>query len=201
MFSTSSAFQTAVKQNTRDWKTQIVMETGQGQVTFTEAEIGQSSLKWKEASTDGTYFNFGSARCGEIEFFVQDYSGAYDAYQFNGAVCRPRVGLLLPNSTYEWVPLGVFYIDVPERQSDGFKLHGWDALILAERPFSEVPVTFPIGPINLLTQVCAFCNIPVNGSSLTTTFPRHKPKQHKPRASCHERRPSGAIFCKISLDL
>lgn len=165
MYPVSIDFQDAIKSNTRTFALRLEIETAFETFNLTDADVEMGSLKLDEKCAAGDTFSLGAAIISLFDIALNNRDGRYSDVQFNGGRMRPKIGLLLPNGTYEWVPLGVFNIDEVSRPTTSVPLGGSDNLVLLDHPFSEVPITFPCSHAQLLATICNTCGVTLQTSS------------------------------------
>lgn len=164
MISTSSAYKVAVRQRTREWYPTIIATTASGTTTLTQADIKQGSIRIRETIGDG--LGLGGAAMAEFTVTIYDTGSAARA-DFNGGTVKPAVGLMTTEGL-ETIPLGVFMIDEARRKKPYFvELHGFDNMSKAERPFSQVQITYPTTIGEIYHKITQFCGI----TEETTTLP------------------------------
>lgn len=112
---TTAAFRNAL-QNTyqiRALKADITYKTKTGTETtktLTQNDIVQGSFSISQSCIPGTVLEFGGVVSGQLEFSIWNEDKSWSGAKLKGATVKPYVGLLIGNS-YEWCPMGVFYID------------------------------------------------------------------------------------------
>ena len=170
MYPVTNEYKSAVNAADRKWKVRLNIETAFEVLELTENDIIERSLKLKDGVISGTEFSLGGVVAADFSVSIINRDGQYDFVQFNGAIIRPQIGLEV-SGDYEWVPLGEFTVDeparpikTPGRPFESVYLQAADNMIKFDRPFSNVPVTFPCSALALLSAVCLHC-----GVSLATT--------------------------------
>ena len=67
---------------------------------------------------------------------------------------------------FEWVPLGVFNVDISKKQPAAIQLQAIDNMVFFDRPFADISVTYPTTAVTLLTTICSQVGV----SLATTSF-------------------------------
>ena len=178
MYPVSDAYKSAINARTRKWDARITIRTAHESFMIGGQDIIQNSLTLTERAMNGDDFSLGGAMAADFAVSFRNLGGQYDDIQFNGAELRPEIGLLVDPDTYEWVPLGIFFVDevdrkvrLPDRPVNVVSLAAADRMMRLDVPFSQVAVTFPTTARNLLAAVCAHCRIPLSASAVA--FPNY----------------------------
>lgn len=167
MYSVSDAFKTQVKAETRDWAIKLALTLDSGTTyNLTEDDIESSTLQFQEASICGNTIQVGSVYANSLDFSLINDDGKYNEDNFQDAVVVAQVGLKLPDSTWEWVPLGKFNIISPGKKLSTISINCLDDMYRLNTPFSDVSVQYPINIAALTTAMCNHCNVSIS-SQLT----------------------------------
>lgn len=167
MYSVSDAFKTQVKAETRDWAIKLALTLDSGTTyNLTEGDIESSTLQFQEASICGNTIQVGSVYANSLDFSLINDDGKYNVDNFQDAVVVAQVGLKLPDSTWEWVPLGKFNIISPGKKLSTISINCLDDMYRLNTPFSDVSVQYPINIAALTTAMGNHCNVSIS-SQLT----------------------------------
>ena len=167
MYSVSDAFKTQVKAETRDWAIKLALTLDSGTTyNLTEDDIESSTLQFQESAICGNTIQVGSVYANSLDFSLINDDGKYNEDNFQDAVVVAQVGLKLPDSTWEWVPLGTFNIISPGKKLSTISINCLDDMYRLNTPFSDVSVQYPINIAALTTAMCNHCNVSIS-SQLT----------------------------------
>lgn len=167
MYSVSDAFKTQVKAETRDWAIKLALTLDSGTTyNLTEDDIESSTLQFQESAICGNTIQVGSVYANSLDFSLINDDGKYNEDNFQDAVVVAQVGLKLPDSTWEWVPLGKFNIISPGKKLSTISINCLDDMYRLNTPFSDVSVQYPINIAALTTAMCNHCNVSIS-SQLT----------------------------------
>lgn len=166
MYPVSSDFLKAIKSTQRSFVLKLEIDTAFDTFYLTEKDVDMGSLKLEEGCVSGDSLELGAAKAALFDISINNRDGRFDDVQFNGGIMKPFIGLELPNGNIEWVPLGVFNIDEVSRPTTSVSLGGSDNLILFDRDFADVPVSFPTTNKQLLLAICNRVGVPL----ATTNF-------------------------------
>lgn len=164
MQSSSSAFTTAIASNTIEPRARAIIQTATGTIYNVENEnIVRGSMNVKSRCFTRA-FALGSCIIDELKISILNHNAEWNNIDLTGATIWPFSGLLLPGGSIEYIPMGTFIIDEPNRPYDIISPTAHSRLMLLEKPLSDVTVTFPVTAYNLLLAICSECNIPVSPS-------------------------------------
>ena len=167
MYGVSNAYKTQVKAPTREWAIKLSLTLDSG-VTYnlTEKDIETSTFTFQESATCGSTIQVGSVYANSLDFSLINSDGKYNADNFQDATVSAQVGLKLPDGTYEWVPLGTFYVSSTGKKLSTLAINCMDGMYKLNVPFADVDIQYPINAAALVTAVCNHCNVPIS-SQLT----------------------------------
>ncbi|MGI6158129.1 MAG: hypothetical protein ACOYH4_06645 [Saccharofermentanales bacterium] len=179
------------KDTSQNWALHLLVNTYDKTFTLTEDDVADNSFKLARRSTDSDSLSIGSAVPADLSVTILNRDGELNDVLFAGATLTPQVGLEVSAGNFEWVPLGVFTVDTLERRMTSptapvteIELKARDNLMLFDKPFSDVKVSFPCSALTLLQAVCSHCRV-----SLATTDFTNKDYIIKTR-------PEGDISCR-----
>ena len=127
MYPTSSAYQKAVCASVRTDRVNGSLTLTDGTVlTLTDADIVSGSLCMDNQCVNGEELAFGCAYLGQVSLQLRTDLSRYALY---GACLRLDYALLLPDASWETVPLGVFTVAEAERRAGFVSLKAYDNLV------------------------------------------------------------------------
>jgi hypothetical protein len=132
---------------------------------ITEEDIVENGLSIEDGTTEGNVFSIGAAKIEKHMLYLNNIEDKFSSHNFTGAVLYPQIGLRLPD-TIEWLKKGVFTVDKSVNVNGTIAISAYDNMNKFEKPFSGVPVSFPVTAFNLLYAVCLYCGV----SLATLTF-------------------------------
>ena len=167
MQNSSTAFKTAISSTKRTLATKAVMQT----LDATIYNLGPGDIVAGSLSVDSACFQdgieHGSAVASDCSISLNNADGAWNNINLDGATLWPYSGIVLPDTTTEYVKLGTFIIDEPGRPYSQLTLQASDRMILLDEPFSAVVLAFPATNLQILQAIGAHCNVPL-ATSITT---------------------------------
>ena len=127
MYPTTSAYQKAVCASVRTDRVNGSLTLTDGTVlTLTDADIVSGSLCMDNQCVNGEELAFGCAYLGQVSLQLRTDLSRYALY---GACLRLDYALLLPDTSWETVPLGVFTVAEAERRAGFVSLKAYDNLV------------------------------------------------------------------------
>lgn len=166
MQNTSTAFKAAVISTKRTLAAKAVLQTADATIyNLGPGDIVAGSLSVNAACFDDG-IELGSTVASDCSIGLNNYDGRWNSINLDGATLWPYSGLVLPDTTTEYVKLGTFIIDVPGRPYSQVSIQASDRMILLDEPFSAVTRTFPATNLQILQAIGTHCLVPL-ASSIT----------------------------------
>lgn len=163
MYGVSNAYKTQVKAPTREWAIKLALTLDSG-VTYnlTEKDIETSTFTFQESSTCGSTIQVGSVYANSLDFSLINSDGKYNNDNFQDATVSAQVGLLLPDGTWEYVPLGKFNIYEPGKKLSTISIRSLDNMYRLNAPFANVDIQYPTNVMTLMSTICTHCGVPLS---------------------------------------
>ena len=169
MQNTSSLYKELIKQSGRLFKAEIAVTFSNGsRATLTDENIMQDSLSITTGTTDEGSFSIGNAVIAQLDFEIDNSSGAYDNLSFEDAVFDVRTALVIRQSydgtlTPEWLRKGIFTAEEVTVDENYIKITAYDNLAKLDKPFEGSGISFPMTLGLLYQRICAYCGVPYGG--------------------------------------
>ena len=169
MQNTSSLYKELIKQSGRLFKAEIAVTFSNGsRATLTNENIMQDSLSITTGTTDEGSFSIGNAVIAQLDFEIDNSSGAYDNLSFEDAVFDVRTALVIRQSydgtlTPEWLRKGIFTAEEVTVDENYIKITAYDNLAKLDKPFEGSGISFPMTLGLLYQRICAYCGVPYGG--------------------------------------
>jgi hypothetical protein len=90
----------------------------------------------------GEDFEIGSTCASELDLEINNISGSYSSAAFQGATVTASIGVQRSDLTYEYCPLGVFYVDSVNKTETSIQIKCYDAIVLMETLYVST-LTYP----------------------------------------------------------
>lgn len=166
MYNVSTDFLTAVRQPGRVFKSKVtVKKTGYADLNLTDAQI--MSMKLSSSSISGEDFEIGTTCAAQLDIEIANLDGSLTTAAFQDAQILASIGVLLADGvTFEYCPLGVFYVDTPSRTDTSIKLTCYDAMVQLETLYQST-LTYPATLLQIAQDIAAKAGLTL----ASTTFP------------------------------
>ena len=155
------------KKNYRQVAT-ITMETSNGTVTITEADIKDGGLSVNRYSCSGEKIELGSAIAGELTLKLNNIDGKYNSVQFEGAELYVTIGIKKWDA-HAWelpvlytMPLGYFTVDRTPRLLETIEITALDRMVQFDKYVDRTALTLPTTIGTLVSHCATTCNVPSN---------------------------------------
>ncbi len=174
MQNVSELFKTEIRKPLRQFRAKATIKTANLQTyELDDEDIVLGSMRVSSAC-QRDQLEFGAVIASDFSIRLINSDGRWDDIDLIGATIEPYSGIVLPNSTTEYVLLGTFIVDRPGRPYSTVDLRAADRLVLLDRPLSEVAVTYPTTNYGLLSAICQHCNVPLSPSMATSLIERNR---------------------------
>ena len=158
MYSVSNNFKTAIKSSIIKYKIRGTI----GSDSFTEDNILADSLSIYNQCSGNDDVAIGSVYVGELDAtFLMDL----DKYSVHGKEITLEVGVKLANSTYEYVPMGVFTIVEADRSGNGLVVKAYDNMSKLDKSFTE-QITGTL--YEMAVFACTSCGVELANANFNT---------------------------------
>ena len=150
MYSVSSAYLTAMKQDTftRTLRGKI------GNINYTIDDVLTGSCTITNKISDGTEVRIGSVNIGTLTItFINDH-GITD---WSGQIITVEEGLLLEGGTYEYVPMGKFIVSEAQRTASGTVVTAYDFMSKFDKRW-QISTTSGKA-FSFLNYICQQCGV------------------------------------------
>lgn len=155
------------KKNYRQVAT-ITMETSNGTVTITEADIKDGGLLVNRYSCSGERIELGSAIAGELTLKLNNIDGKFNSVQFEGAELYVTIGIKKWDAR-NWempvlytMPLGYFTVDRTPRLLETIEITALDRMVQFDKYVDRTALTLPTTIGSLISHCATTCNVPSN---------------------------------------
>ena len=165
MYPVSQAFRETVLSNNRTFALKIHIDTAFESFDLTDEDISLGALKVTEGAVSGNTFSLGAAVVADLSMTLLNTGGRFDEVQFNGGKLVAQVGLEVAENEFEYVPLGVFNIDDVSRPTSVVTISAANNLLLLDKPFADVGLSFPATHLQILTFICQYCGVPLGSTN------------------------------------
>ena len=166
MYSVSADYLTALSQPFHKYKLTGMI----GTEAFDEANIVSGSLSVTNKVSEGSEIKLGSVYTGELRATFSGLNIARGAWV--GKAISLSEGLQLADTTYEYVPLGTFYVSEAKHTAEGVEVVAYDAMTNFDKTASQTKIPAEGGAYDYLKAACNACGVTLaNSLANLMTFP------------------------------
>lgn len=166
MYSVSADYLTALAQPFHKYK----LTGSVGTESFDEANIIAGSLSITNRIAEGSEIKLGSVYTGELRATFTGLSIARGAWV--GKAITLSEGLQLADDSFEYVPLGVFYISEANHTQEGVEVVAYDAMTKFDKSVSQTRIPTTGTAFAYLNAACTACGVTLGMASADlSTFP------------------------------
>lgn len=163
MYGVSDVYKAQVKAATRDWAIRLALSLDSGETyDLTEQDVESGTFTYQESSTCGDTIQVGSTYANSLDFSLINKDGRFNTVNLQDATIVARVGLLLPDGTWEYVPLGKFNIYEPGKKLSTISIRSLDNMYRLNAPFANVDIKYPTNVMTLMSTICTHCGVPLS---------------------------------------
>ena len=123
MYAVSNAYKEAMKKPVQRSK----VEGKIGSVQFSDVNILSGSFSITNQCSGSDQVEIGTVYTGELDITLLPNTKLTRG-TLQGAVIKPNYGQMLENGTYEWIPLGVFYVSEASWGASGVEIKAYDVM-------------------------------------------------------------------------
>ncbi|NNV07770.1 hypothetical protein ETC03_15750 [Geobacillus sp. MMMUD3] len=151
MYNASSGFLTAVKQHSRLLGVKVIINSN----TYFEDKIVE--MVYEDTSNSSDAFSIGDVSSAVLELTLTGVNEVFET-----ATVTPYIGVSV-NGTLEYVPLGVFYVDVIDKKKNVTKLTCYDGMIKLEKGYFS-NLTYPATITAVMNEICSQAGVQFSGT-------------------------------------
>lgn len=163
MYGVSDEYKAQVKASTRDWAIRLALSLDSGETyNLTEQDVESGTFTYQESSTCGDTIQVGSTYANSLDFSLINKDGRFNDANLQDATIVARIGLLLSDGTWEYVPLGKFNIYEPGKKLSTISIRSLDNMYKLNAPFANVDIQYPTNVVTLMTTICTHCGVSIS---------------------------------------
>lgn len=138
-------------------------------VEGTWIDAGFKKMTYENASCADEYLQLGSTVAAKIELTIKKSDILFD-----GIELPLEIGLLLPDGTYEYVPVGIFKAEHPTSDQYTTTFTAYDRMIQTTGLYAS-ELEYPASAVAVMNEISEGCGIPVNTEGLEDIIIDTKP--------------------------
>lgn len=163
MINTSAQFKEAIRSSSRELSIKATLSSAAGTIELTPEDIEGGSLSIRSSIISGE-FGLGSVDASDLTITLDNRTGRWDEFKFNGAMIEPYCGVKVADGNFEYVHMGKFIIDRPGRPYSIIQLQASDRMILLDVPLKQAAISFPANHRQILDAISHRCGVPLHSS-------------------------------------
>ena len=141
-----------------DTRIRLVLADGT-ELELTGEDVMQNTFRIDDGTSGSGSFDVGAAVIGQCKFTLNNFDDKFSLYDFEGAVIRPSVGMVLSGDRTEWINKGVFTVDAAKATGMLVNISALDNLEKFDRPYSESTLQYPATLAQILRDACQVCGV------------------------------------------
>ena len=133
MLSSSIAARKAVANNSKlSVRAKLTLADG-SVVELGGDDVMMGGMSFSAAVSSSGSFDMGAAITGKLDVTLNNIDGRFDAFDFEGSVIEPSLGVPLAGGGTEWLRKGVFNVEQPSSYGNTVKLECLDNMVRFEK--------------------------------------------------------------------
>lgn len=160
----TDAFQAML--DSRPMCAELIISGTQSTITVRDDHIIQGSLSVDRYGGSGDTIEIGSTIAAELEFTLDNSTGTYDNFIFEGAEIELRLLIYRTASAVYQFTSGYFTVDDQPRKLQNIKIKALDRMMRFDRLYDS-NLSYPATLKNILLNACTNCNITLTTPSST----------------------------------
>lgn len=160
MYNVSNAYKAALAKPVHRYKLRGMIAG----INFTEADVLQSSFSVTNKCSNDGEVEIGGVYAAEMHItFVSDLGKS--RYTWVGSEITVEEGLCIAPNSYEYVPLGVFYVSEANYTSEGIEITAFDACENLDKPLGFTQTTGTA--YQIMQEICTDCGLVLANSDFS----------------------------------
>ncbi len=170
MINTSSQYKAALLSDNPMWHGKATITFPYGEVLeITNEDIMSGGIEIDDGTSEQGTFEVGSAIINQLTLTLNNFSEKFDEYDFFGVTIVPYVGLELEDHSIEWLRKGFFVVDDPVSYGETIVITALDKMANFDLPYSESTLPYPATLLQILSDACTHCEVPLSTVSFTNS--------------------------------
>lgn len=131
---------------------------------ITDSDILLDGFNYETHSVDGEELQIGNMNSAVLDLSLDNASEKFNNVKFAGAVLKPKIGIVLPDDSVEWVRFGEFTVDEQPHLWETIELSAYDNMVRLDYPFDYS--IFPVSMRALVQAGITQCGLTCNDYSM-----------------------------------
>ncbi len=159
MINTSNSYQSLIYTSGRKFCVEATITFKDGNILkLDDKDIIQGGVIIDDAVSHPNSFEIGSAIIGKLTLILNNLEGDFNNYNFDKAFIFIKIGLILLDSTTEWIPKGYFTVDEAVFSTSTVTITALDNMSKFDRPYKTSTLEYPATLKTILEDACSCCN-------------------------------------------
>lgn len=112
-----------------------------------------------ESTSEQSTFSIGAAVIKKYSATLNNESGKFSTYDFEGLDILARVGIKLPDGTTEILPKGRYRCVSARSNENTISVEAYDSMLFFDRPYSESSLSYPAKVGEIIADACQMCGM------------------------------------------
>jgi len=156
MINTSNEYKIRIRKNRKFYKRGSIALANGTTLNLIDSDFINDGFRIDDSV--GEKVALGTVVINKCTYYLNNFNGKFNTYDFGDAVLRPQSGLQL-SETIEYLPKGIFTVDNPGAKGSIIVLEALDNAAKFNTEFSGVTISFPCTNRQLLQAVCLYCGV------------------------------------------
>ncbi|MBU9724445.1 hypothetical protein [Diplocloster modestus] len=122
------------------------------------------TIRFDDATSGSDSFDIGSAIINKLSCSLNNYDSKFDQYDFDGAVLQVYVGVIISETTKEWIRKGTYTIDDPVSKGSTIAVTALDNMHKFDRLYSDSTLSYPATLGEIVRDACSRCAVSLASS-------------------------------------
>jgi hypothetical protein len=183
MINTSNEYKSRIRKNRKFFKISPLILANGTALNLVDSDFINDGFRIDDSV--GEKVALGTVVINKCTYYLNNFSGKFNSYDFTDAVLRPQSGLQL-SETVEYLPKGVFTVDNPGAKGSIIVLEALDNMAKLNTEFSGVMISFPCTNQQLLQAVCLHCGVSLSTVSFLNSGYINSSRPADEAISCRE---------------
>lgn len=168
MYPVSDDFKKFIYESGREILVKAEIDLANGtHLSLNNHDVMEGGLEVEDSTSDSGKFQVGAAIINQLTLKLNNFEGKFNGYNFDGAVIKPFVGLVVKKDwhgdTVEYVPMGVYTVDDPSAAGSIITITALDNMAKLDIPYSKSSLSYPATLKRIAEDACAVAGVVLVG--------------------------------------
>lgn len=134
-------------------------------LSLTDEDFMMGTVRVTDSTSSESSFDLGSVITNTFVGTLNNISGKFNVFNFNGSTIAVEFGIIYEDSSEEWIERGIYTVDRPTSYGYTLEITAYDFMDRMNRAYigkdkDWVDITFPIQSSALAEILCDYCGVP-----------------------------------------